>query len=103
MIKEAETNAEADKKRKEEAELRNEADQLVFTTEKTLKELEGKVDAAEVKKAEQAKDELKKAIESNNIEEIRAKKDALSQIVQELTVKLYEQANQAASWRTNRF
>jgi molecular chaperone DnaK len=95
MIKEAETNAEADKKRKEEAELRNEADQLVFTTEKTLKELEGKVDAAEVKKAEQAKDELKKAIESNNLEEIRAKKDALSQIVQELTVKLYQQANQA--------
>src|SRR5690606_8623582 len=95
MIKEAEANAEADKKRKEEAELRNEADQLVFTTEKTLKELEGKVDPAEVKKAEEAKDALKKAIESNNIEEIRAKKDALSQIVQELSVKLYQQANEA--------
>ena len=51
MVKEAEANAEADKKRKEEAELRNEADQLVFTTEKTLKDLEGKVDEAEVTKS----------------------------------------------------
>jgi molecular chaperone DnaK len=92
MIKEAEENAEADKRRKEEAELRNEADQLVFTTEKTLKDLEGKVDQAEVKKAEEAKDALKAAIEKNDINEIRAKKDALSEIVQNLTVKLYEQA-----------
>ena len=59
MVKEAEENAEADKKRKEEVELRNEADQLVFTTEKTLKDLEGKVDEAEVEKANEAKDELK--------------------------------------------
>lgn len=95
MIKEAEENAEADKKRKEEAELRNEADQLVFTTEKTLKEMEGKVDASEVKKAEDAKEELKKAIESNNIDEIRTKKDALQQIIQEISVKLYQQASQA--------
>ncbi|WP_033828368.1 molecular chaperone DnaK [Bacillus andreraoultii] len=91
MVREAEQNAEADKKRKEEAELRNEADQLVFTTEKTLKEVEGKVDASEVKKAEEAKDELKKAIESNNLEEMRAKKDALQQIIQDITVKLYQQ------------
>ena len=74
MVKEAEQNAEADRKKREEAELRNEADQLVFTTEKTLKEVEGKVDASEVKKAEEAKDALKKAIEGNNIDEIRAKK-----------------------------
>ena len=59
MVKEAEANAEADKKRKEEAELRNEADQLVFTTDKTLKDLEGKVDEAEVKKANEAKDAFK--------------------------------------------
>ncbi len=91
MIKEAEAHAEEDKKRKEEVELRNEADHLVFTTDKTLKDLEGKVDQAEVKKAEEAKEELKKALESNNIDEIRAKKDALQKIVQELTVKLYQQ------------
>ncbi|MFL6517501.1 MAG: Hsp70 family protein, partial [Bacillus sp. (in: firmicutes)] len=73
MVREAEENADADKLRKEEVELRNEADQLVFTTEKTLKDLEGKVDAGEVAKANEVK-------------------DALQEIVQALTVKLYEQA-----------
>ncbi|MFL6561840.1 MAG: molecular chaperone DnaK, partial [Bacillus sp. (in: firmicutes)] len=92
MVREAEENAEADKLRKEEVELRNEADQLVFTTEKTLKDLEGKVDAGEVANANEAKDALKAAIEKNDLNEIRAKKDALQEIVQALTVKLYEQA-----------
>jgi molecular chaperone DnaK len=96
MVREAEENAEADKQRKEEVELRNEADQLVFTTEKTLKDLEDKVDASEVAKANEAKDALKEAIEKNDLAEIRAKKDALQEIVQALTVKLYEQAAQAA-------
>ncbi|KQL53496.1 molecular chaperone DnaK [Heyndrickxia shackletonii] len=96
MVKEAEENAEADKKRKEEVELRNEADQLVFTTEKTLKELEGKVDQAEVKKAEEAKDALKAAIEKNDLDEIRSAKDALQEIVQNLSVKLYEEAAKQA-------
>ncbi|AEH53805.1 molecular chaperone DnaK [Heyndrickxia coagulans] len=94
MVKEAEANAEKDKKRKEEAELRNEADQLVFTAEKTLKELEGKVDASEISKAEKAKDELKAAIEKNDLNEMRQKKDALQEIVQDLSVKLYQQAAQ---------
>ncbi|QHC04825.1 molecular chaperone DnaK [Anoxybacillus sp. PDR2] len=96
MVKEAEENAEADRKRKEEADLRNEADHLVFTTEKTLKELEGKVDEAEVKKAQEAKEELKAALEKNGIEEIRTKKNALQEIVQQLSIKLYEQAAQQA-------
>ena len=95
MVREAEENAEADKQRKEEVELRNEADQLVFQTEKTLKDLEGKVDEEEVTKANEAKEELKAAIEKNEIEEIRVKKDALSEIVQTLTVKLYEEAAKA--------
>ncbi|MGM9928618.1 MAG: molecular chaperone DnaK [Bacillus sp. (in: firmicutes)] len=95
MVREAEENAEADKKRKEEVDLRNEADQLVFTTEKTVKELEGKVEASEIESATAAKDALKEAIEKNDLEEIRAKKDALQEIVQNLTVKLYEQAAQA--------
>jgi molecular chaperone DnaK len=96
MVREAEENAEADKKRKEEVELRNEADQLVFQTEKTMKDLEGKVDAAEIAQANEAKDALKAAIEKNDLEEIRSKKDALQEIVQNLTVKLYEQAAQQA-------
>lgn len=96
MVREAEENAEADKKRKEEVELRNEADQLVFTTEKTLKDLEGKVDESEVAKAKEAKDALKEAIEKNELEEIRAKKDALQEIVQNLSAKLYEEAAKQA-------
>ncbi len=96
MVKEAEENAEADKKRKEEVELRNEADQLVFQTEKTLKDLEGKVEEEEVKKAEDAKAELKEAIEKDDLDLIREKKDALQEIVQSLTMKLYEQAQAEA-------
>jgi molecular chaperone DnaK len=96
MVKEAELNAEADRKRKEEVEIRNEADQLVFTTEKTLKEVEGKVDQAEIDKANAAKDKVKKALEGGNIDEIKAAKDELSQVIQQISVKLYEQAAQAA-------
>ncbi|CAG9612726.1 Chaperone protein DnaK [Bacillus rhizoplanae] len=96
MVKEAETNADADQKRKEEVELRNEADQLVFQTDKVVKDLEGKVDAAEVAKATEAKEALQAAIEKNDLDEIRTKKDALQEIVQQLTVKLYEQAQAAA-------
>ncbi|AUM64347.1 MULTISPECIES: molecular chaperone DnaK [Brevibacillus] len=95
MVKEAELNSEADKKRKEEVEIRNEADQLVFTTEKTLKDLEGKVEQAEIDKANEAKDKTKKALEGGNIDEIKAAKEELSEIVQQLSVKLYEQAAQA--------
>jgi molecular chaperone DnaK len=96
MVKDAEANAEEDKKRREEVELRNEADQLVFQTEKTLKDLGENVDQAEKEKAEAAKDKLKAAIESNNIDEIRTAKDELQEIVMALTTKMYEQAAQAA-------
>ncbi|HAQ1217991.1 TPA: molecular chaperone DnaK, partial [Enterococcus faecium] len=67
MVKDAEANAEADKARKEEVDLRNDVDALLFSVDKTLKELEGKVDEEEVKKAETARDELKAAVEANNI------------------------------------
>ncbi|HII3859722.1 TPA: molecular chaperone DnaK [Enterococcus faecium 1,230,933] len=94
MVKDAEANAEADKARKEEVDLRNDVDALLFSVDKTLKELEGKVDEEEVKKAKTARDELKAAVEANNIEEMKTKRDALNEIVQNLTVKLYEQAAQ---------
>ncbi|MFC4404167.1 molecular chaperone DnaK [Gracilibacillus xinjiangensis] len=96
MVKDAEENAEADKKRREEIELRNEADQLVFQTDKTLKDLGDKVSDEEKQKAEAAKDELKKALEGNDQDDIKAKKEALEEQVQALTVKLYEQAQQEA-------
>ncbi|RKO60998.1 Molecular chaperone [Caldibacillus debilis GB1] len=96
MIKEAEENAERDRKRKEEAELKNAADQLIFTTDKTLKEVEGKVSQDEINRAKEAKEELKKALEKNDIQEIRTKKDKLQEIIQNISVKLYEQtANQS--------
>ena len=92
MVKDAEANAEADKKRREEADLRNEVDQLVFQTDKVLADLKDKVSEEEVKKAEAARDELKAAIEANDLDQMKAKRDALNEIVQNLTVKLYEQA-----------
>ncbi|WP_086348127.1 molecular chaperone DnaK [Candidatus Enterococcus clewellii] len=94
MVKDAEANAEADKQRKEEVDLRNDVDALLFTVDKTLKELEGKVDAEDVTKAEEARDELKAAVEANDIELMKTKRDALNEIVQNLSVKLYEQAAQ---------
>jgi molecular chaperone DnaK len=96
MVKEADANAESDKKRKEEVDLRNESDQLIFATEKTLKDLGDKVDQGEKQKAEEAKDHLKKELESGNLDSIKAAKDALSAVVQELSVKLYQQAQQDA-------
>lgn len=92
MVKDAEANAEADKKRREEADLRNEVDQLVFQTDKVLADLKDKVSEEKVKKAEAARDELKAAIEANDLDQMKAKRDALNEIVQNLTVKLYEQA-----------
>jgi molecular chaperone DnaK len=95
MMKEAEMHAEEDNKRKEMVEVKNSADQLVYTTEKTIKDLGDKVDQAEVDKANEAKEKVKKALESNNVDEIKAATEELTQIVQQLSVKLYEQAAQA--------
>ncbi|KKE80592.1 molecular chaperone DnaK [Oceanobacillus caeni] len=97
MVKEAEENAEEDKKRREEVDLRNEADQLVFTTDKTLKDLGDKVSDSEKQEAETAKEELKKALEGNDLEQIKAKKESLQEKVQQLSVKLYEQAQAQAA------
>ena len=91
MMNEAKENEEADKKRKETVDLNNEVDQLIFQTDKTLKEVKGKVSDDEIKKAEDARDALKKAKEDNNVDDMKAKKDDLNKIVQDLAVKLYQQ------------
>ncbi|EIK0255170.1 molecular chaperone DnaK [Staphylococcus pseudintermedius] len=96
MVKDAEQNAEADKKRREEVDLRNDADQLVFQVDKTLKDLGDNVSEEDKKEAEVKKDELKTALEGSDIEDIKAKKEALEQVVQQLSMKVYEQAQQAA-------
>lgn len=95
MVKEAKENEAADKKRKEEVDLRNEVDQLLFQTDKTLKEVKDKVSADEVKSVEDARDALKKAQEQNDINEMKAKKDELTKLTQDMSVKLYQQAQQA--------
>ena len=92
MMKDAEANAEADKKRKEEVDLRNEVDQAIFATEKTIKETEGKGFDAERDAAQAALDDLKKAQEDNNLDDMKAKLEALNEKAQGLAVKLYEQA-----------
>ncbi|MFT8460062.1 molecular chaperone DnaK [Liquorilactobacillus ghanensis] len=94
MVKEAKENEEADKKRKEEVDLKNEVDQLLFSSEKTLKDVKGKVSDDEIKKAEAARDALKKAQEANNVEDMKTKKDELTKLVQEMSVKLYQQAQE---------
>ncbi|MFP7279842.1 molecular chaperone DnaK [Exiguobacterium indicum] len=90
MVKDAEANADADNKRKEEVELRNEADQLVFATDKAIKDLGEQVADADKEKAEAAKEKVTKALEGTDIEAIRSAKDELSTVVQELTQKVYE-------------
>ena len=92
MMKDAEANAEADAKRKAEVELRNEVDQAIFATEKTIKETEGKGFDTERDAAQSALDELKKAQESGNLDDMKAKLEALNEKAQALAVKLYEQA-----------
>ncbi|SDI94416.1 molecular chaperone DnaK [Salimicrobium halophilum] len=94
MVNEAEENAEADKQKREEIELRNEADQLIFTTDKTIKDLGEQVTEEEKQKAEDAKSELQTALEGEDLEDIKAKRDALQEQVQALSVKMYEQAAQ---------
>ncbi|MDF7683230.1 molecular chaperone DnaK [Lactobacillus sp. ESL0679] len=97
MQKEAEEHAEEDKKKKEEVDLRNEVDQLIFSTEKTLKEVKDndKVSADDTKKVQDALDALKKAQKDNNLDEMKSKKDELTKVAQDLAVKLY-QANGGA-------
>ena len=93
MMKEAEANKEQDEKRKQEAEVRNEAEQMVFQTEKSLKDLGDKVDAKEKEEVEGLIKDLKDALGSDDIEDIKTKKDKLSEKAMALAAKVYEQVN----------
>ena len=95
MVKEAEANREADEKKKEEADLKNEAEQLIFMTEKSIKDLGDKVDAKDKEKAEAGIKELKEALEKDNIDDIKAKKEALNETAMALATKVYEEAAKA--------
>ena len=101
MVKEAEANADADAKRKEEADVRNEADQLSFQADKAIEDAKDKVDQSLLDAIKTKNDALKEAIKNNNFEEIKAAKDELNKAVQEMTMKLYEQANAAGAQGAN--
>ena len=93
MVKEAEQNKEKDEKRKEEADLRNEAEQMIFATEKAIKDLGDKVDSSDKDKAEKQIKELKEALEGSDLDDIKTKKDALNETAMALATKVYEQAS----------
>ena len=91
MRKEAEENKEKDAKRKEEVETKNEAEQLVFQTEKTMKDLGDKVDSKEKEEIENLIKDLKEKLTKDNIEDIKKAKDTLQEKAMAMATKLYEQ------------
>ena len=94
-VKEAQEFAEQDKKRLEEAEIRNSAETLIYTTEKSLSELGDKYSPEDKTRVEDGLRELKDSVKENKIDEMKKKSDELTKIVGEVNVKLYQQAQQA--------
>ena len=95
MMKEAEANKEADNKKKEEADAKNDAEQVVLMTEKALKDLGDKVSSKEKEETEKLIEKTKKALEGSDIEEIKKAKDELLTKANELATKVYEEAAKA--------
>ena len=93
MVKEAEANKEADEKKKNEAEVRNNADSMVFQTEKALEDLGDKVEASDKEKAENLIKELKELLTGNDIDKIKEKTEELSKVAMDLAAKVYQNVN----------
>ena len=96
MVKEAEANKEKDAKRKEEADTKNELEQLIFATEKAIKDLGDKISDKEKTEAEDAVKEAKDAMESNDIEKMKSAKEKLNEKAMALGSKVYEEAAKKA-------
>lgn len=94
MVKDAEMNAEADKKMKEKVDVKNNADALLFQSEKVLKDAGDAVDAADKEAIEKAQADLRAVIESDNTEDIKAKSEALTNAIYKVSEKMYAQAAQ---------
>ena len=94
-VKEAEQFAEEDKKKKEEIEVVNKADNLIYQTEKSMKDLGDKLSEQEKETVNGKKDELKKVLESNNIEDIKTKTDELTEEFNKIAQKIYQQEAQS--------
>ena len=95
MVKEAEENADKDKARKEEADLRNECSQYIFSVEQSIKDLGDEVTADEKKQAEDAIKDLQDALNGTDLEAIKAKKEALLKAAQGIATKAYQKAQAA--------
>ena len=95
MVKEAESHAAEDKKRKEEIETRNNADSLVYNAEKTIKEFGDKADKALVEQVQKAADKLKESLKGSDIEVIKADTEALTKPLYELSTAMYQATAQA--------
>ncbi len=95
MMKEAEANKEKDAKVKELADAKNDAEQVVFMTEKAIKDLGDKVSESDKKEAEELMDKVKKAIEKEDLEEIKSSKDKLLEKANQFASKVYEEAAKA--------
>ena len=93
LVKDAEVHAEEDKKKKEIVEARNSADALIYSTEKSIKELGDKVDSETKSKVEEASSALKKAMEGEDIEEIKRLSEELTQVSHKLAEAMYQQAS----------
>ena len=93
MVKEAEANKEADEKKKNEAEVRNNADSMVFQTEKALEDLGDKVDSKDKEKAEELIKELKELLAGSDIDKIKEKTEELSKVAMDLAAKVYQNVN----------
>ena len=92
MMKEAEANKEADEKRKEEVNVKNDADAMIFSTEKAIKDLGDKVDSKDKSEAEEKIKELKDAMEKNDVDDIKKKTESLNEVAMRLATKVYEEA-----------
>lgn len=95
MVRDAEANAEADKTRKEQVDLKNEAEQMIFMIDKTLADLGDKADETQKQQAEAMKLELQAALEAEDYEKIKTVKADLEKVAHELAAKMYE--NQGAA------
>jgi len=91
LVKEAEEHAEEDRKKREAIELRNNADNALWATERTLKELGDKVTPEEKSQAEKAMDELRAAMEKDDLEEIKSKMRAMDEVMHRISQRLYQQ------------
>ena len=101
MMKEAEANKEQDEKRKEQAEARNEADSLIFQTEKAIKDLGDKVSESDKKEAKEKIQNLKDALAKDDIDDIKKAKDELNEKAMALATKAYEEAAKASQANGN--